>query len=64
MTPSLPTWRHRAADRLLGLTWPVIAIFDLFFGRYFEERSGLRRARQRAKEAEGRGLKVNKGGQP
>lgn len=57
MTP-----RRRLADRALGILAAPLFLIDLFFGRYFEERSGLRRARERAKETEERRLKVIKGG--
>lgn len=56
------TFRRRLADRALGILAAPLFLFDLFFGRYFETRAGLRRARERAKEAEERGLKVIKGG--
>jgi hypothetical protein len=56
------TPRRRLADRALGILAAPLFLIDLFFGRYFEERSGLRRARERAKETEERRLKVIKGG--
>lgn len=57
MTP-----RRRLADRAFGILAAPLFLFDLFFGRYFEERAGLRRAHQRAEEAERRRLRVIKGG--
>jgi hypothetical protein len=46
------TLSRRLVERAFSILVAPMFLFDLLFGRYFEERSGLRRARQRAKEAE------------